>query len=35
MISVPVASPEKGGALNGRGADTAVCKKRKDDRNQP
>ena len=27
MIFVPVVSPEKGGALDGRGADTAVCKK--------
>ena len=28
-ILVPVASSEKGGALDGRGADTAVCKKKK------
>jgi hypothetical protein len=27
--SVPVTSPEKGGVLDGRGADTAVCKKNK------
>ena len=26
---VPVASPDKGGAFDGRGADTAVCKKNK------
>ena len=29
MIFVPVASPEKGGALDGRGADTAVCKRKR------
>jgi hypothetical protein len=28
-IFVPVASPDKGGALDGRGADTAVYKKKK------
>ena len=27
--SVPVTSPDKGGVLDGRGADTAVCKKNK------
>ncbi len=26
---MPVASPDKGGAFDGRGADTAVCKKNK------
>ena len=26
---MPVASPEKGGALDGRGADTAVCKRKR------
>ena len=29
VIFVPVASPEKGGALDGRGADTAVCKRKR------
>jgi hypothetical protein len=29
VVPMPVASPGKGGALDGRGADTAVCKKNK------
>ena len=29
VAPMPVASPGKGGALDGRGADTAVCKKDK------
>ncbi len=29
VAPMPVASPGKGGALDGRGADTAVCKKNK------
>ena len=33
--SVPVASPGKGGALDGRGADTAACKKEQDATSQP
>jgi hypothetical protein len=28
-VSMPVASPDKGGAFDGRGADTAVCKNKK------
>ena len=35
VISVSVTSPNEGGVFGGRGADTATCKKRQDERNQP